>query len=77
MARWFFINAFVRLSDAAQCSGSAVTATADTVTAAMPAALKHGADSAAAPTTDTSEAPKDGSIIVTGNADTAAVVMPA
>jgi hypothetical protein len=77
MARWFFVNAFVRLSDAAQCSGSAGTATAGSVTAARPAALKHGADSDAAPTTDTNEARKESSIIVTGSADTVAVVVPA
>ena len=76
MARWFFVNGFVRLSDATQCSGSAGTATADSVTAARPAALKPGAGSAAAPTTATSEAPKDSSIIATGSADTA-VVAPA
>ena len=74
MARWFFVNGFVRPLDATQCSGSAGTATADSGTAAMRAAWKPGAGSDAAPTAATSEAPKDGSIIVTGNADTAAVV---
>jgi hypothetical protein len=39
----------------------------------MRAAWKLGAGSAAAPTAATSEASKDGSIIATGNADTAAV----
>ena len=75
-ARWFFGNAFVRQSDVTRCSGSAGTATADSVTAATTAALKPDADSDAAPTTDTSEALKDGSIIATGNANTA-VVAPA
>ena len=76
MARWFFVKGFVRPSDAMQCSGSAGTATADNVTAAMRAAWKPGAGSDAAPTAATSEAPKDGSIIATGNANTA-VVAPA
>jgi hypothetical protein len=70
--RWFFGNAFVRLSDARQCSGSAGTATGGSVTAAKPAAGKLGAGSDGAPTTDTSEARKESSIIVTGNADIAA-----
>jgi hypothetical protein len=39
----------------------------------MRAAWKPGAGSDAAPTAATSEAAKDGSIIVTGNADTATV----
>jgi hypothetical protein len=39
----------------------------------MRAAWKPGAGSDAAPTAATSEAAKDGSIIVTGSADTAAV----
>ena len=73
MARWFFVNGFVRPLVATQCSGSAGTATADSVTAAMRAAWKPGAGSDAALTAATSEAPKDGSIIVTGNADTATV----
>ena len=76
MARWFFVNGFVRLSDATQYSGSAVTATAGSVTAARPAAWKPGAGSDAVPTAATSEAPKAGSIIATGNANTA-VVAPA
>jgi hypothetical protein len=42
----------------------------------MRAAWKPGAGSDAAPTAATSEAPKDGSIIATGNADIA-VVAPA
>ena len=75
-ARWFFVNGFVRLPAATQCSGSAVTATAGNVTAAKPAAWKPGAGSDAAPTAAISEAPKDGSIIATGNSDTA-VVEPA
>ena len=77
MARWSFVNAFVRLSDATQSSGSAGTATAGSVTAAAPAASKPAADRDAAPTTGTSEALKDSLIIVTGNADTVAVVVPA
>jgi hypothetical protein len=76
MARWFFVNGFVRPLDARQCSGSAGTATADSVIAAMRAAWKPGAGSDAVPTTATSEVPKDGSIIATGNADIA-VVAPA
>jgi len=76
MARWFFVNGFVRSSDATHCSGSAGTATADNVTTAMHAAWKPGAGSDAAPTAATSEAPKDGSIIATGNVNTA-VVAPA
>jgi hypothetical protein len=76
MARWSFVNAFVRLQDATQSSGSAGTATAGSVTAAITAAPKPGAGSAAAPTTGTSEVWKEGSIIVTGNADTA-IVAPA
>ena len=71
MARWSFVNGFVRLSGATQFSGSAGTATADSVTAATPAALKPGADSAAAPTTGTSEARRESSIIATGSEDTA------
>jgi hypothetical protein len=76
MARWFFVNGFVRPLDATQCSGSAGTATAGNVTVAMRAAWKPGAGSGAVPTAATSEAPKDGSIIATGNANTA-VVAPA
>ena len=71
MARWSFGNAFVRLSDATPFSGSAGTATAGSVTAAKPVALKPGAGSAAAPTTGTSEARKEDSIIATASADTA------
>ena len=77
MARWSFVNGFVRLSDATQSSGSAGTATADSVTAATTAALKPDADSDAAPTTDTSEALNESSTIVTGSADTVAAVVPA
>jgi hypothetical protein len=73
MARWFFVNGFVRQSDVTRCSGSVGTATAGNVTAAMPAVQKPAAISAVVLTIATSEAPKDGSIIVTGNADTAAV----
>ena len=73
MARWFFGNGFVRQSDVTLCSGSAGTATADSVTAAIPAASKPGGVSAVVLTIATSEVPKDGSIIVTDNADTAAV----
>jgi hypothetical protein len=76
MARWFFVNGFVRPLDAMQCSGSAGTATADNVIAAMHAAWKPGGGSDAVPTAATSEAPKDGSIIATGNVNTA-VVAPA
>jgi hypothetical protein len=76
MARWFFVNGFVRPLDATQCSGSAVTATAGSVTVAKPAGWKPGAGSDAVPTAATSEAPKGGSIIATGNADIA-VVAPA
>ena len=76
MARWFFVNGFVWPLDATQCSGSAGTATADSVTAAMRAAWKPGAGSDAVPTAATSVALKDGSIIATGNANTA-VVAPA
>lgn len=76
MARSFFVNAFVLASVATQCSGSAGTAITDNVTAATPAVTKPAASSDAAPTTATSEARKDNSIIVTGNADTA-VVAPA
>jgi hypothetical protein len=72
MARWFFVNGFVRQSDVARCSGSAGTATVDSVTAAMPVASKPVAVSAVVPTIATSEASKDGSIIVTDNAATAA-----
>jgi len=71
MARWSFVNAFVRLQDVTQFSGSAGTATEGSVTAVMPAASKPAAASAAALTTDTSEARKESSIIVTANADTA------
>ena len=71
MARWFFVNGFVRPLDATQCSGSAGTATADNVTAAMRAAWKPGVGNDAVPMAVTSEAPKDGSIIATGNADIA------
>jgi hypothetical protein len=71
MARWFFVNGFVRPLGATQCSGSAGTATADSVTAAMRAAWRPGAGSDAAPTAATSEVPKDGSIIATGNANIA------
>lgn len=71
MARWSFVNAFVRLPAATPSSGSAGTATAASVTAATGAALKPGADSAAAPTTGTSAARKESSIIVTANAGTA------
>ena len=71
MARWFFVNGFVRLSDATQFSGSAGTATGDSVTAARSAAPKPGAGSAAAPTTGTSEARKESSIIGIGSEDTA------
>jgi hypothetical protein len=67
MARWFFVSGFVRSLDATPCSGSAVTATADNVIAAMPAGWKPGADRDAEPTTGTSEARKDGSIIATGS----------
>jgi hypothetical protein len=76
MARWFFVNGFVRPLDAKQCSGSADTATAASATAATPAASKPAAGSDAVPTAATSEAPKGGSIIATGNANTA-VVAPA
>ena len=76
MARWFFVNEFVRQSNVTRCSGSAGTVTADSVTAAIPAASKPGAVSAVVLTIAISEAPKDGSIIVTDNADTA-VVAPA
>ena len=71
MARWSFVNAFVRRSDAMQFSGSAGTATADSVTAATTAALKPGAGSAAAPMTDIGAARKESSIIAIGSADTA------
>jgi hypothetical protein len=73
MARWFFVNGFVRQPDATRCSGSVGTATADNVTAAKRAASKPAAVSAVVLTIATREAPKDGSIIVTGNADTAGV----
>ena len=73
MARWFFVNGFVRPLDAMRCSGSAGTAIADNVTAAMRAAWKPGAGNDAVPTAATSEVPKDGSIIATGNANTAVV----
>jgi hypothetical protein len=76
MARWFFVNGFVRPFGATQCSGSAGTATADSATAAMRAAWKPGAGSDAVLTAATSEVPKDGSITATGNADIA-VVAPA
>jgi hypothetical protein len=76
MARWCFVNGFVRPLDATQCSGSAGTATADNVTAAMRAAWKPGAGSDAVPTVATSGVPKGGSITATGNANTA-VVAPA
>jgi hypothetical protein len=71
MARWFFVNGFVRPLDATQCSGSAGTVTVDNVTAATPAASKPAEGSVAAPTAATSEVPKDGSIIATGNANIA------
>ena len=71
MARQSFVSVFVRLSAATQFSGFAGTATADSDTAAMPAAPKPDADSGAAPTTDISEARKESSIIVTDNEDTA------
>ena len=71
MARWSFGNGFARLSDATQFSGSAGTAIAGSVTAAKPVALKPGAGSAAAPTTGTSEARKESSIIGIGSEDTA------
>ncbi len=71
MVRWSFVNAFVRLRDVTQFSGSAGTATEGSVTAVIPAASKPAAASAAAPTTATSEARKEGSIIVTASADTA------
>jgi hypothetical protein len=76
MARWFFVNAFVRPLDATQCSGSADTATADNVIAATFADPKPVAGSDAAPTAATSEARKDSSIIVTGSGDIA-IVAPA
>lgn len=71
MARWSFVNAFVLLQDVVQFSGSAGIATGDSVTAAMPAAPKRAWVSVAAPTTGTSEARKENSIIVTANADIA------
>ena len=71
MARWSFVNAFVRLSDAMQFSGSVATATADSVIAATAAAPKPVVGSGVAPTTGTSEARKEDSIIATANADTA------
>jgi hypothetical protein len=74
MARWSFVNGFVRLSDATQSSGSAGTVTADTVTAARSAVPKPGAGSAAALTPDTSKVRKASSIIGTGSANTAVVV---
>jgi hypothetical protein len=73
MARWYFSSGFVRTLDAKQCSGSAGTATADSVTAATRAGWRLGAGSDAVPTAATSEAPKDGSIIATGNANIAVV----
>jgi hypothetical protein len=76
MARWSFVNAFVRLPDATQSSGSAGTATAASATAAKPAARKPGAGSDAAPTTGTSEARKESSIIGIGSEDTV-IVTPA
>jgi hypothetical protein len=68
MEKWFSGSAFAAARDARRCSGFVHIAIADKVIAARRAAQKRGASNAALPTAGTSEAPKAGSIIGTGNA---------
>ena len=71
MARWSFVNAFVRRQDVTPFSGFAATATGGSVTAVTAAALKPAGVSAAAPTAGISEDPRESSIIATASAATA------
>jgi hypothetical protein len=67
-AKLFYVSGFAGVPDAANCSGSAATATEDSVTAARHVATKPTVTSGASLTGAISKAPKDGSIIETVSA---------
>ncbi len=71
MEKWLSGSGFAAARDARRCSGSAHTAIGGSGIAARLAARKPGVSNAVRPTAVTSEAPKAGSIIGTGNAPTA------
>ena len=71
MARWSFVNGFVRLRMPRSVLDLWALRSRTALLQSTPAAPKPGAGSAAAPTAATSGARKDGSIIATANADTA------
>jgi hypothetical protein len=64
-AKLFYVSGFAGVSDAASCSGFAVIATEDSVTAARHVATKPIVNSGASLIGAISKAPKDGSIIET------------
>jgi hypothetical protein len=66
---WFCGSGFAPA--AGRSSGSVSTAIADIAIAARTAARRRGASNGGAPTAVTSEVPKGGSIIATGNGNTA------
>ena len=73
MATRFYGNGFALVKAATRFSSSALTATADTGTAAINAANKPAGSSGGAPTDATNRAPKGSSIIATASRRTDAV----
>ncbi len=72
MAKPYSGNEFASVASATQCSSSARTVIADSATAAPRVVSTPESANDGAPTAVTSRAPKDGSIIATGNAITGA-----
>ena len=71
MAKWFSGSAFAAARGARRCSGFAATAIEGSAIAVRLAARKPGACNVVPPTVVTSEVPRAGSIIGTGNAPAA------
>ena len=67
MEKRFSGSAFAAARGAKRCSGFALTVIEDSATAVRLVVRKPGASNAVLPTVVTSEAPKAGSIIATGN----------
>jgi len=72
MAKRYSGNEFALVASVTPCSSSAGTVTADSATAATPAVSMRASVNDGAPIAATNEAPKAGSIIVTGSAITGA-----